>query len=288
MRKQLRPLLNQLRRVNKLPMLERFIAARTQGKRLDNLWVKLLPPLESYQRGSIREVERNGIRYRLDISDYIEYVIYFGLEAEPKEALYGSVKNGMQVFDIGTNMGETLLNFARINKKGNNYGFEPVPFLFEKAKANLALNAFQNVHLNNLAVSNTAGTLYFDIPANRNFGSISMSDVKTETSKAVRAITFDEFVAEEQIEAVDFIKIDVEGFECKVLEGADAAITRWKPVLFIEVVDAYLRKNGNTAEQLISLIKAKGYKVYDAESLEEIKEPGNANNLRLDILCKPN
>jgi hypothetical protein len=84
MRKLSRPVLNQIRKVNKLPLLENFIANKTQGKGLSNFWVKLLPPLESYKRGSIREAERNGIKYKLDISDYIEYVIYFGLDVNPK------------------------------------------------------------------------------------------------------------------------------------------------------------------------------------------------------------
>jgi FkbM family methyltransferase len=286
-RSTIRPILNLFRSVNKLQFLEKALAKKTKGKTIKNFWVKLLPPVESYSRGSIREVERNGIRYRLDISDYLEYVIYFGIDAEPKTALYKSVADGMYVFDIGTNMGETLLNFAQRNKTGKNFGFEPVPFLYEKAKENIARNNFSNIHLNNLAVSNEQGELFFEVPKNRNFGSISMSHQPTTDSKKVKAITLDAYIKENNIEKVDFIKIDVEGFESNVLNGAPETIKKYKPILFVEVVDDYLKTKGSSAGALIQQIRSFGYDVKNAEDSSEIGPNHRMEDLRLDILCHP-
>lgn len=287
LRNTLRPVLNTLRRVNKLPFLESFLSRKTQGKGHSNFWVKLLPPLHSYKRGSIRHVQRNGINYRLDISDFIEYVIYFGLEVEPKKPLYNSVKDGMNAFDIGTNMGETLLNFARLNPNGKNYGFEPVPFLYEKAMSNIDLNNFRNISLNNLALSHEPGALFFELPKNKNFGSISMSLSATENSKEVKAVTFDSYITENNIGKVDLVKIDVEGFEKNVLLGALETIKRHKPILFIEVVDAYLRKNGSSATDLIHTIIGLGYTVSDADTLESLDHVKDFSGRVLDILCRP-
>lgn len=286
-RKFFRPLLNELRKVNKIPFLERFLAKKTQGKKLSNFWVKLLPSIYSYKRNNIRKVTRNGINYELDISDYIQYVIYFGLAAEPKKALYDSVKNGMFVFDIGTNMGETLLNFAKINTAGKNFGFEPVPFLFEKANKNLQLNNFQNISLNNIALSNHEETLFFELPPNRNFGSISMSSVKNPQSSEVKAVTFDNFIELNNINKVDFIKIDVEGFESNVLAGAEKTIRRFKPLMFIEVVDSYLKRNNSGASKLVLNVINLGYKIFDAESLKPLDQSMDFEDKWLDILCLP-
>jgi FkbM family methyltransferase len=287
LRKTLRPVLNTLRRVNKIPFLESFLSGKTQGKDHSSFWVKLLPPLHSYKRGSIRHVQRNGINYRLDISDFIEYVIYFGLAIEPKKSLYNSVKDGMNIFDIGTNMGETLLNFAKLNPGGKNYGFEPVPFLHEKAMTNINLNNFGNIYLNNLALSHEAGVLFFELPKNRNFGSISMSVSPNENSKEVKAVTFDSYITDNNISKVDLVKIDVEGFEKNVLLGAVETIKRFKPVLFIEVVDSYLKKNGSSATDLIHTIISLGYTVSDADTLESLDQVKDFSGKVHDILCRP-
>jgi FkbM family methyltransferase len=285
--KLIRPILNEFRKVNKFPPLEKFIAKRTQGKQIYSFWSKLLPPLESYRRGSIRVVKRNGINYCLDISDYLQYVIYFGLDVEPKETLFGSIKDGMYVFDIGTNIGETLLNISRLNPSGKNYGFEPVPFLFEKAKQNILLNDFKNIYLSNLALSDKSGVLYFDLPSNRNFGSINMSLVATPNSKEVKAITFDEFAESEKLEKIDLIKIDVEGFEYKVLEGARKSIEKHKPILFIELINEYLKRNGNSGTQLVNRLAEFGYEIYDARDRSSLNSIDSLTNLHLDILCIP-
>jgi FkbM family methyltransferase len=282
-----RPVLNQLRNINRLSLLENFLAGKTQGKSLSNFWVRCLPPLESYKKGSIRIVKRNGIKYQLDISDYVQYVIYFGLDVEPKKALYDSIHDGMHVFDIGTNIGETLLNFAKLNPSGINYGFEPVPFLYEKAKQNIELNQFENISLHNLALSDTPASLFFELPSNRNYGSINMSTRSTNQSKQVKAVTFDQFVTDNKIEKVDFLKIDVEGFEYKVIQGAVNTISNRKPVLFIELIDDYLKKNGNSAAQLVQNLSVLGYNVYDADSNAMLNSNSNFTKRHIDILCVP-
>src|SRR5205085_773133 len=84
-----------------------------------------------------------------------------GVEIEPRGRLFGLVRNGTTVIDVGTNIGETLLNFARINHDGTNIGFEPVPYLYERAKRNIELNEFSNIELINKGLSSADETLSF-------------------------------------------------------------------------------------------------------------------------------
>lgn len=280
-------ILNTIRQINKIPFIENYLAKRTQGKNLNNFWTKLLPPQSCYKKGSVRFAERNGIQYELDISDYIQYVIYFGLNVEPKETLYKSIKDGMFIFDIGVNIGETLLNISKINKNGKNFGFEPVPFLYEKALKNIHLNKTQNISLINEALSDREGTLFFELPIYRNYGGIHMSTKRTDLSYEVRATTLDNFIHREKIEKVDFIKIDVEGFEANVLAGADYTIRKYKPILFIEIIDEHLKRNNTSAEKIISKLIQLGYSVSDADTLQIIKPEMDFSLKRHDILCKP-
>jgi FkbM family methyltransferase len=174
-----------------------------------------------------------------------------------------------------------------LNPSGKNYGFEPVPFLYEKAKRNIELNEFTNIFLNNLAVSDRSGTLFFEAPSNRNFGSINMSLAPTKNSKKVNALTFDEFIDRQKIDKVDFIKIDVEGFEYKVVDGAIKSIEQYKPILFIELIDEYLKKNGNSAAALVAKISKLGYCIYDADDNSIINSDNAFDKKHIDILCLP-
>jgi FkbM family methyltransferase len=193
----------------------------------------------------------------------------------------------MTIMDIGTNMGETLLNFARLNPAGKNYGFEPVPFLYQKANHNISLNDFKNIFLNNIALSDQPGKLYFEIPKNRNYGSISMAKEASSNAQEVQAITLDEFVAVNKIEKIDLIKIDVEGFEVNVLKGASNTIHQHRPILYIEVVDSYLTSKGSSAKELLDMIRQHNYKIQNADTLEVIGADYSAYDIRMDIICTP-
>src|SRR5437667_10717 len=100
----------------------------------------------------------------------MQYCIYYGIEIEPRETLYSFVKNGTTVIDVGTNIGETLLNFAKINRDGLNIGFEPVQYLFEKARNNIALNRFENIELVNKGLSRSEEVLSFQEVSEHNSG----------------------------------------------------------------------------------------------------------------------
>jgi FkbM family methyltransferase len=217
----------------------------------------------------------------------MEYILYFGITDEDKDVLYNLVKDGMVVLDIGSNIGDTLLNLAKRNPNGKSIGFEPVPFLYQRAKTNLELNDFPNIELHNLAISDKNGCLYFDIPKNRNSGSISMVNKPTATSTEVKAISLDTFVKVNNIKKVDLVKIDVEGFEMNVLMGALQTIKYHKPILFVEVIDDYLVRSNSTASHLIKFIKDLGYHVIDSESLSEVDHTANFKGTRLDVICKP-
>lgn len=279
-------ILNSIRNIAKMPAIENYLASKTQGKTIHNFYAKLLPNNYQYDTNSIRYAKRDGIEFCLDISDYMEYVIYFGLVTEPREKLYGLVKENSTILDIGTNIGETLLNFAKRNTKGRIYGFEPVPYLFRRVTKNISLNPFKNIEVNNIALSNTAETLYFDLPTNNNSGGINMNKVASGTSEKVEARTLDSFIAEKGITATDLIKIDVEGFEMNVLEGAKNTLEQFSPTLFIELDDSNLRSKGSSSKELVSFLKDRNYRIFRADDDAEINPSTDFSNCHFDIICK--
>lgn len=279
--------LNQLRKVAMLSPIEKLLVRQTQHKTPDNFFFKLAPNNNQYPKNTLRNCSRDDIRYLLDISDYMQYCIYYGITIEPREKLYNLVKDGTTIIDVGTNIGETLLNFARINKTGLNIGFEPVPDLYARAEYNLKLNDLPNIKLENLALSNEAGKLTFNVTNENNSGGIFLSsDLNQEdSSRTVRAITLDSYVLENNLDNISLLKIDVEGFELNVLEGAVMTLNKFKPALFIELDDSFLRRQGKSGKELVGFLIDKGYQIFSAENDKQIMADENFESRHFDIVC---
>ncbi|WP_107763496.1 FkbM family methyltransferase [Coprothermobacter proteolyticus] len=135
-------------------------------------------------------------------------------------------KLGDIVFDIGAYVGDTALWFSKaVGPQGKVYAFEPEPSNFEKLKANLERNKVTNVIPLQLAVSETEGEMQVSSAA----GSSVITQAGTGLS--VKVTTIDKFMEANKLPRVDFIKMDVEGHELKVLKGADETIKTFKPSL---------------------------------------------------------
>lgn len=276
---------NAIKNLFKISILEKWIVKQTQDKPYGNFFVKLLPSNATYPKNSLRIAKRNQITYELDISDYMEYVLYFGIDAEPRNVLNNLIKNDTVILDIGTNIGETLLNFAKINQNGMNYGFEPVPYLYKRAIKNISLNKFLNIRVNNIALSDKEESLFFQMPTNNNSGGIAMSKNTNIGSQEVKAIKLDDFLLKNSISKVDFIKIDVEGFEMNVLKGAVETLKTHKPTMFIELDDKNLKKQNSSAKELVVFLINIGYTIKHAQNQMIITENFAFENQHFDITC---
>lgn len=271
---------NFFRNIFRFRPFESILRKFTQGKGYDNFFARCLPQNYQYPAGSFRIAKHNGITFRLDISEYMEWVIYFGLIVENRDSLYRLVKKNMSVLDIGTNIGETLLNFALIaGPEGRVTGFEPVDYNYKKCCKNIELNHFKNVEVFRIALSDRKETLSFDESVNFNSGGIFMQRNSQNSSNPVQATTLDDFIKEKHIERVDFIKIDVEGFELNVLKGGRETIGKLKPVLYIEVDDANLRRQGSSAKELELYLREMNYDYKKADA--------NENAAHYDLIAIP-
>ncbi len=271
-------------RSNIEPFFVHFSNAGFLGKFL----VKAAPNNYQYPHETIRVCERDGVKYRLDISDYMQYCIYFRIDIEPRQKLYSLVKDGTTVIDVGTNIGETLLNFAKRNPTGLTIGFEPVPELYAKAIENERLNKFENVVVNNLALSDRAQSLHFNIANEFNSGGIFLSEPSGNNSVGiVRAVRLDDYLAANNVSNVSLIKIDVEGFEMKVLRGAISTLERFKPIMFVEVNDGFLRRQGACATALFEFLGSYGYQISYAETGEKVNSDQDFAGSHFDIVATP-
>ena len=145
------------------------------------------------------------------------------------------VEDGDYVIDGGACTGDSTLSFiSKAKNKGRIFAFEFLDENLEKFHINVGLNPKynENITLIKKALwSDSKRTLY----AAPNYSGTMVSDTKTDnpTEREINCISIDDFVNENKIEKIDFIKMDIEGSELNALIGARETITKFRPKLAI-------------------------------------------------------
>jgi FkbM family methyltransferase len=150
------------------------------------------------------------------------------------------------VIDVGANLGTYTTWLARFAARqgGSVYAFEPQRIVFQLLCGNLALNNIFNVQAEQLALGASETTLWqaeadYD-HSGSSFGNFDLDGAcdgyKLNPSQRTRinVTTLDAYVSRNEIEKIDFVKVDVEGYELNVLEGAWQSIQRWRPHMILE------------------------------------------------------
>ena len=144
-------------------------------------------------------------------------------EQEKQQLVRDLVKPGMKVLDIGANAGFYTLAFSRlVGPAGHVWAFEPFAENAANVLRHLALNEIRNVTLIQAAVADVPGLAGFAIAASNSMGSLAA----TTGQYAVPTIALDALVEEGVIPVPDIVKMDVEGAESRVLEGARRLLNR--------------------------------------------------------------
>ena len=283
--------LNFIRRFFIVTGFDKKLSTLTKNKPASSFFVKLIPPNYLYRPGTIRSVVLNGISFKTDISDTMGHVVYFGIKDPGQEKLFSLIRPGMSVMDVGTNIGLTALNFARIvGEKGKVFAFEPDPYNHSQATINFGLNGFKALSLFNIGLADKAGTatLFNVNETNRGMLRILKEDSNTKglDKTTINLTTLDAFVNDQKIQKPDFIKIDVEGYEFNVLKGAVQTLSTYKPLLYIELDDNNLKEQGASPAMLISYLQSLGYQVTDAVSGKHLNEKSDLTGCHIDIIGK--
>ena len=160
---------------------------------------------------------------------YGEYSEY---EWQVLSAFAGS---GRDAIEVGANIGTHTVPLARLlGSRGRRLvAVDAQRAVFQLLCANLALNGLLNVQAENVACSDVSGWVTFDEPDYASLGNFGAVEMKASGgAQRVRAIPLDELVPASM--DIGLVKLDVEGFEQRVLEGARSTIKRCRPVIYLE------------------------------------------------------
>ena len=157
------------------------------------------------------------------------------------------VRPGMRAVDVGANVGYYLLLLERlVGANGAVVCIEPGPENLVELQTNISVNGFKNVEVHGVAVGAAEGSV--GIRGGVNTGVSSGADVVTTVP--IRTLT------QTVNGTADFIKIDVEGYEEEVLNGAVDLIQNCQPTLLVEVHPLLIPRYGGRTSKVLEILRA--------------------------------
>lgn len=162
-------------------------------------------------------------------------------------------------FDVGANIGITTTWLAKILDFEKVIAFEPDISNLERLKETLNANKVNNVLIEPLGISNKSGIANFYVHHSLEIKHLS----KEVNTKKITVISLDEYCQNNNIEKIDILKVDVEGHEDKVFEGAKKLL-KIKNIKFIifEHSAILLEKQDKTGKSIIRLLEENNYDIY--------------------------
>lgn len=237
------------------------------GKERLGAWLKPSNHLLANLKNSIVWLTDEVIAIHTDADNYIERCILSQgtYEDEIGKLIYISLKPSYIALDIGANIGLQSLRMSQaVGPGGKVYAFEPLQHLQEKFQKNMQLNRVDNVTLFPFALADVAAEDDFKINTNAwNQGTFTLSDKASgdQTQRVIIKVA-DELSAIKDLERLDFIKIDVEGFEFKVLQGLSNTLKRHKPRIVFEYDREYWLRTGSSLADCYLYLRSLNYNFY--------------------------
>ena len=191
-------------------------------------------------------------------------------------------KKNPVIIDVGAHYGESIKRFNKLFGSPEVHAFEPQTEAFEKLKEYKS----ENIHVNNYGLGSNKGKKNLIINSNTAASSYLKLDNNSKSFRSVESInkqetkldTLDNYLIEKNIDFVDLVKIDVQGFENEVLKGSIKSLKR---IYLIEIeivfVDYYEKKG--SFFQIENILKNFGFELYSLSSLSLIKKNDRLKNL---------
>jgi FkbM family methyltransferase len=202
-----------------------------------------------------------GSRVELDLSDLIQRQVYLGVyEREETNRVLSYLRPGMTFLDVGANIGYyTLMAASRVGPGGRVIAVEPSPYAVERLEKAVRENGLAQVKVVRGGLGSCASELKLFVPAPGNHTPTMLGE-DGAPAHVVSVKTLDSCLADWGVETIDLMKMDVEGFEPRVLEGAASALAAGRiRAILCEFNDYWLRRAGTNGGELYESLLAQGF-----------------------------
>lgn len=200
-----------------------------------------------------------GGRMWVDLRSGMGQGIFLKGEFDPAaiQPALDALPSGGVFLDVGANIGfYSVLAARKAGQDGRVYAFEMDARPLRCLRKTIRAERLDTIRIIETAVTDRNGVTFFEESAEPALNRIGGA---TERARRTRSICLDGWAEEVGLRRLDVIKIDVEGAEQLVLEGARRIIARFMPVIVCEVGDLS-REFGHSPEGVVALLEEAGYK----------------------------
>ncbi|MDD3150254.1 MAG: FkbM family methyltransferase [Candidatus Gastranaerophilales bacterium] len=196
--------------------------------------------------------------------------------------------------DAGANIGLMSIHAAKlVGENGKVLSFEPEPNTLKILNKNIAINNLKNISVYNCGLGSIEESqiIYDAICKNRGMASLMQSSEVKSGGTQIIVRKLDDILAENNLEKVKFLKIDVEGWELEVLKGAKNLLASENaPIICIEYFVTRKIQNG-TPDDIVQMLKDNDYRIFKLDKgtykISKLKDISNIKKIKRDenLIC---
>jgi FkbM family methyltransferase len=177
------------------------------------------------------------------------------------------------IFDVGAHHGQTSIIYAKLFKNGLIYSFEPYAESFKYLSKEV--KRYDNVNPFNVALGNKIGKANFYINPSSGTNSLLATDAKAPQTwgggllestdqTQVDVVTLDSFVEKYEIKRIDILKLDTQGTEYQIIEGAEKAFAEGIiKIIYTEIITMPTYIGQKELHEVLRVIQDKGFKLHN-------------------------
>ena len=209
-----------------------------------------------------------GLKIFLELSNPLTWDLVLGkdVEKDVKQEFLQNINTGDTIIDVGAHIGEyTLLGAKLVGDKGFVISVEPDHDSVISLKENIILNNFKNYLILEKAVGEKIETKsLYKVNEEDVYGYLDpfVENKKLKKYSEIEVTTIDDIVLSNNLNIINLLKIDVEGFEYEVLLGCNDALKKNKiKKIIIELHPSYLQSKGDNEELIHTFLKEHGFEI---------------------------
>jgi len=190
---------------------------------------------------------------------------------ELEELILRALSDGSAYLDVGANNGYYYcLKVARRFLGCKVYAFEPDPAIRQHLKKNIEINGFNsNITVVTKALSHSESVVR--LTKGRDASGFVVVDAKTSIPTIpVECTTLDIFAVANALDRIDVIKVDIEGGELNFLKGAMKTLSRWQPLLVMELNEVLLKRSGASIPQVKEILSPLKYEFFRVKETNDM------------------
>lgn len=218
-----------------------------------------------------RLVTRQSVKWMLDLDEVIDFMIFIfgGFDLKGINKFKSKINSEDTIVDIGANIGSfSLMVSQKLKNTGRIISIEPSDFAYNKFLKNLELNEDLSSRITSFQGFVTEKSNFKPKGIHASWNVLSSEErhenhcgILTSTNGAV-SLTLDDIMTHFSIKKLDWLKIDVDGYEKGVLLGGQNVFNIHKPKIFMELCEYSLEEHNSSVDEILSFLIQFNYTFY--------------------------